>query len=377
MIVIQLQNTLSNPPCDIIKELSFNTYVLDCSLRNYDIISDIVNNNRVVSMCPDAIDAITVNEAFSDTYTTIQFKPCLDEVLEAIDELLTAEPTVVCFSWQIPRNFILEQRIEYLIENGHTVVCSGGNTKLPLLDLSPVATDGVIRVGADEHTGKASWIDSYDYIIPGVEDSNIAAHKISEKLFNKEDINLDLELNFYSDSTVRSAPWARRLVSDKTPSIKHYEFFPVSNLRYVAGEQLAAVKPGDTVSYLYGNCPLYEFVTPDNIECGKELPRGITFDITNGWLFGTFKYRQDMFHRLLVDVNGQLFEFHIISCDAENKPSYETCKEKYYNREYDAPPFSIREYWMPMSKPIKILEPGDPWIRTYNLNDLHLYRKSL
>ena len=104
------------------------------------------------------------------------------------------------------------------------------------------------------------------------------------------------------------------------------------------------------------------------------MPRGITFDPDVGWLYGTFKYKEDMFHRILADINGQLFEYHIISCDADNKLNYEECKEKYYNREYNMPPFNIREYWVPMSRPVKLLEPGDPFIRTYNLNDLHLYR---
>jgi hypothetical protein len=52
----------------------------------------------------------------------------------------------------------------------------------------------------------------------------------------------------------------------------------------------------------------------------------------------------------------------------------EEVKEKYFNRPYDAPPFTMREYWVPMARPVKLLEPGDPFIRTYNLNDYHLYR---
>jgi hypothetical protein len=81
-----------------------------------------------------------------------------------------------------------------------------------------------------------------------------------------------------------------------------------------------------------------------------------------------------MFHRFQADINGQLFEYHIVSCDAENKLTYQDTKEKYFNMPYDAPPFTMREYWVPMARPIKLLEPGDPFIRTYNLNDLHLYR---
>ena len=64
----------------------------------------------------------------------------------------------------------------------------------------------------------------------------------------------------------------------------------------------------------------------------------------------------------------------MISCDADNKLTYEDVKNKYYNRSYDAPPFTMREYWVSWQDPVKLLESGDPFIRTYNLNDLHLYR---
>jgi hypothetical protein len=104
------------------------------------------------------------------------------------------------------------------------------------------------------------------------------------------------------------------------------------------------------------------------------MPRGITFDPNVGWLYGTFKYKEAMFHKILADINGQLFEYHIISCDADSKPSYDEVKQTYFDRPYDAPPFTLREYWVPMARPVKLLEPGDPFIRTYNLNDLHLYR---
>ena len=111
---------------------------------------------------------------------------------------------------------------------------------------------------------------------------------------------------------------------------------------------------------------------PDKLD--SNMPRGITFDPNVGWLYGTFKYKEAMFHKILADINGQLFEYHIISCDADSKPSYDEVKQTYFNRPYDAPPFTLREYWVPMARPVKLLEPGDPFIRTYNLNDLHLYR---
>ena len=376
MILVQLSHPVSTFPCDVIRTLSFNTYLINCTLQDYSIISEITSVHNVVSMCPVTIDPLDCYYSESHSYTTIQPKSRLDDVLDAIDEVISQPPTTVCFAWQIPRNYVLDYRITLLLEAGHIVVCSGGQSKLPLLDLSPVAADGVIKVGSDDTTGKTNWYDCYDYIIDGTDDSGHAAHQVANMLAENVEIPVEYELSFYSDSTIRSAPWARRVIRPIIPAVKFYEFMPVANLRYVAGEQLLPIKPGDTVSVLYGNTLLSEYGSHTEIICkADESPKGMTFDISNGWLYGTFKYRQNMFHRFQVDLNGQFFEFHIISCDNDNKPSYEECKQKYYNREYSAPPFGIREYWVPMSKPVKLLEPGDPWIRTYNLNDMHLYRK--
>ena len=378
MIVVQLTTALNNSNnYNVVKQLRNNTYVLDHSLSDYDLMLNITTNNDVVSTSSNDITILSSYETDSTSCVCINSKSSLYEVLDAIDDTLNIPPTVICFPWQTPRNYLLDGRIQEIIDHGHTVVCAGGQDKLPLLDLSPVAVDGTIKVGSYDTTGKTNWFDCYDYIVENQIDSNIASVHIAEKLLAEEEITLDYQLGFYSDSFVRSASWAKRVVSENIQKYKYYEFLPVSNLRYVAGEQLLPVKKGDTVSYLYGNCPLSEFVTADIIDCNADLPRGITMDIDTGWMYGTFKYRQNMFHRFQFDINGQYFEMHMISCDAENKPSYEECKEKYYNRVYDSPPFSIREYWMPMSKPIILLEPGDPWIRTYNLNDLHLYRKEL
>lgn len=376
MILVQFSNQVSNLPCDIIRPLSFNTYLLGCKLQDYNIISEITCNHDVVNMCSADIEILDMYYAEPQDYIAIEPNSRLDEVLDTIDDVINQPPTIICFAWQTPRNYILDRRIELLLSAGHTVVCAGGQSKLPLLDLSPVAVDGVIKVGSNDTTGKTNWYDCYDYIIDGVDDSGDAAHQVSAMLVKNNTIPVDYELTFYSDPTIRSAPWARRVIRPIVPAVKLYEFLPVANLRYIAGEQLLPIKPGDEVSVLYGNSPLADSLPHTEILCTSgESPKGITFDTTNGWLYGTFKYRQNMFHRFQVDLNGQFFEFHIISCDYDNKPSYEECKKKYYNREYSAPPFGIREYWMPMSKPVKLLEPGDPWIRTYNLNDLHLYRK--
>ena len=107
---------------------------------------------------------------------------------------------------------------------------------------------------------------------------------------------------------------------------------------------------------MYGGVELEDYVEARYVDMGVDMPRGITFDINSGWLYGTFKFKTNMFHRFQADINGQLFEYHMISCDADNKLTYEDVKNKYYNRPYDAPPFTMREYWVSWQD-LKLLEP--------------------
>lgn len=377
MIIVQFVDEIntSKLPVDIIQTFRHNTYLLDCQLNEYDFIRYITNNFSVLSIQSNNDCAyIDVYERHTTSYTTVLAEDTLAPIIEKIDLLEAQEPQIICFSWQMDRNYILDYRIEKLIESGHLVVCAGGNKDLPVIDISPVAVDGVIRVGGNLYEGHyQNWLDIYDVIVPDVPNSNEAVHVVCEKMVAKE-LEIDCKLGFYSESHIRSAPWPLRLAQTPSKSTNYYEFSPVSNLRYIAGEHLLPVKQGDIASVLSASVPLRSFVDPSYMDLEDTLPRGINFDPNVGWLYGTFKYKEDMFHRILADLNGQLFEYHIISCDADNKLTYEECKQKYFNRNYDMPPFNIREYWVPMSRPVKLLEPGDPFIRTYNLNDLHLYR---
>ncbi len=365
----------SKLPVDVIQSFKHNTYLLDCQINEYEHINYITSNFNVISMQNNNdCGYIDVYERHTTSYTTVLAEDTLAPLLEKLDLLAALTPQILCISWQMDRNYIVDFRIQKLIEAGNMVVCAGGNQDLPVIDITPVAVDGVIKVGGNLHNGfYQNWIDLYDVTIPTQPDSNKAVHEVCELMSNKK-LELDYELGFYSESHVRSAPWPLRLAQTPSNKTKYYEFMPVSNLRYIAGEHLLPVKPGDQTSVLSGSIPLDSFVPPQYIDLKETMPRGITFDPDVGWLYGTFKYKEDMFHRILADINGQLFEYHIISCDADNKLSYEECKQKYYNQEYNMPPFNIREYWVPMSRPVKLLEPGDPFIRTYNLNDLHLYR---
>jgi len=377
MLLIQFNTSVDIQifPVEILQYLKHNTYLIDANLTDYDTINYITSNYDVLSMESNAdVQYTSMYELHTTSYTSVTPENTLAPLIEKLDFLCTKDPHIICFSWQIPRNYILDYRINKLLEAGFLVVCAGGNSDLPITDVSPVAVDGVIRVGGHKYNGHyQNWIDIYDVTVPDVPNSNIAAHMVCELLVNKQ-LELDYSLGFYSESTIRSAPWPLRLAQTPNTAIKYYEFLPVSNLRYFSGEHLLPVREGDTVSVLYGGVPLEDFSKPNDIELGTDLPRGCTFNTESGWLYGTFKFKVPMFHRFFADINGQLFEYHIISADADAKPNFEECKQKYLNQPYDAPPFTIREYWVPMARPIKLLEPGDPFIRTFNLNDLHLYR---
>ena len=377
MLIIQFDDYIDpiDFPVEIIQSFKHNTYLIDCEISEYDVISSICKQYPVISMQSNEDCAyIDVYERLRTSYTTVYAEDTLAPLIEKLDLLEALKPQILCFSWQMDRNYIVDYRIQKLIEAGNMVVCAGGNQDLPVHDISPVAVDGTIKVGGNLYNGHfQNWIDIYDVTVPNEPNSNKAVHVVCELMANK-DLELDYQLGYYSDSSVRSAPWPLRLAQTPSKQTKYYEFNPVSNLRYCAGEHLIPVRPGDQVSVLYGGVELEDYVDARYVDMGVDMPRGITFDINSGWLYGTFKFKTNMFHRFQADINGQLFEYHMISCDADNKLTYEDVKNKYYNRPYDAPPFTMREYWVPMARPVKLLEPGDPFIRTYNLNDLHLYR---
>ena len=77
----------------------------------------------------------------------------LAPLIEKLDLLEALKPQILCFSWQMDRNYIVDYRIQKLIEAGNMVVCAGGNQDLPVHDISPVAVDGTIKVGGNLHDG--------------------------------------------------------------------------------------------------------------------------------------------------------------------------------------------------------------------------------
>ena len=106
---------------------------------------------------------IDVRERHTTSYTTVLAEDTLAPLIEKLDLLEALQPQILCISWQMDRNYIIDYRIQKLIEAGNMVVCAGGNQDLPVIDITPVAVDGVIKVGGNLHNGfYQNWIDLYD-----------------------------------------------------------------------------------------------------------------------------------------------------------------------------------------------------------------------
>ena len=200
MLIIQFLDTIdtSTLPVEIIQSFKHNTYLLDCDIAEYDTIIQLIDNYPVASMSSNEDCAyIDVYERLTSSYTTVLVEDTLAPLIEKLDLLALQEPTILCFSWQMERNYIVDYRIEQLIKAGNIVVCAGGNQDLPVLDISPVGVDGVIRVGGQKHNGYyQNWIDIYDVTHPDYANSNEAVHKVCQLLFDKE-LELDYQLCLY------------------------------------------------------------------------------------------------------------------------------------------------------------------------------------
>ena len=182
MLLIQFIDTIdtSTLPVNVVQSFKHNTYLLDCEITEYDIISNISNSYPVLSMQSNEDCAyIDVYERHTTSYTTVLAEDTLAPLIEKLDLLEVQEPKILCFSWQMDRNYIVDYRIEQLLKAGHMVVCAGGNQDLPVFDISPVAVDGVIRVGGNKHEGHyQNWIDIYDVTVPNQPNSNEAVHTV-------------------------------------------------------------------------------------------------------------------------------------------------------------------------------------------------------
>ena len=203
MLIVQFTDYIDTIdfPVDIIQSFKHNTHLIDCEISEYEVISNIVKQYPVLSMQSNEDCAyIDVYERHTTSYTTVSPEDTLAPLIEKLDRLAAQEPKILCFSWQMDRNYIVDYRINKLIEAGNMVVCAGGNSDLPVHDISPVAVDGVVRVGGNKHNGYyQNWIDIYDVTVPNEPNSNKAVHTVCTLMVHKQ-LELDYELGYYSDS---------------------------------------------------------------------------------------------------------------------------------------------------------------------------------
>ena len=125
MVLFQFEQSIitDNLPVDVIKALHHHTYLLDVQLNEYDLINQITSNFNVVSMQSNNDCAyIDVYERLTASYTVLQAEDKLVHLIEKLDLLAITEPQIICISWQMDRNYIVDFRINELLKVGHKVV---------------------------------------------------------------------------------------------------------------------------------------------------------------------------------------------------------------------------------------------------------------
>lgn len=360
---------------DVVKSVHDRYHLIDIDYSDSFALKELVENNNILSISDVDIPIYSQLEKHDDYEDFLNVIPDTNlwNIVNSLSDLCELnEKKKISFAWRTPRNYILDSLIERLVDNGHTIICSGGNEDLPVLDMSPVAVDGVIRVGGGKYKENYhNWIDMYDCIIGTEPCADRATLMVAEKYPNMRFLR---ELDFYSDSKVRAAAWPRSTTQGGSMYQK-YLFEPIPNLLYCSGEHIVPMRPGEQFTISTGSIPLLdlEWFEDIDLEPGMNI-RGMMIDERCGYIHGTFKYKRNMAHRMVIKLLDQTFEYHMISFEADNVVSMDDAIAQYFDHDYDKPPFTIRTHGIAMRSVVKLLEPGDAYIRTYNLNDTHLYR---
>lgn len=106
-------------------------------------IASLVSGTR----CSLAEANIKVVKIFGDTPTyQSHMLAALDAVIK--DNALDRQPGVANLSWNIPKNSYIESKLQSLIDNNILVVCSAGNSGIPIADVTPASMFDAITVGS-------------------------------------------------------------------------------------------------------------------------------------------------------------------------------------------------------------------------------------
>ena len=123
MLIVQFTDYIDTIdfPVDIIQSFKHNTYLIDCEISEYDVIYNISKHYPVISMQSNEDCAyIDVYERHTTSYTTVSPEDTLAPLIEKLDLLAVQEPKILCFSWQMDRNYIVDYRINKLIAVSYT-----------------------------------------------------------------------------------------------------------------------------------------------------------------------------------------------------------------------------------------------------------------
>lgn len=162
------QETYKHP----VKGDKCTVYVLDSGIEHTH--TEFINNDRVQllhSFTSDftdtnghgtALASVIAGNTCSLTNTNLKIVKIFDnsiatkqsDLVEALNAIMNdyyannKVSSVVNISWTIPYNEYINNKIQYMIDNGMLVVCSSGNSGKPIADVTPACIPDAITVGS-------------------------------------------------------------------------------------------------------------------------------------------------------------------------------------------------------------------------------------
>lgn len=124
------------------------------NIYSYDNTFDDINGHGTAIASIIAGNTCSISNADLKIVKIFGSTPTLQShLLAAFDAIIahastTMFPSIVNLSWIIDKNAFIESKIQKLIDNNITVVCSAGNSGIPIPNVTPASMFDVITVGA-------------------------------------------------------------------------------------------------------------------------------------------------------------------------------------------------------------------------------------